>query len=71
MIGCGNFFALSLSTVGATIGIVGALRVFPQRYGVAGVWMGFGVFNFLRLLGVFVHQTRIAPIAKRNMRKSK
>lgn len=70
MIGCSNFLTLSLSTVVATIGILGALRVFPQKYGVAGVWMGFGVFNILRLLGVIVHQTRVAPIAERNIQKS-
>ena len=68
MIGCGNFLTLSLSTVVATIGILGALRVFPSKYGLTGVWMGFGVFNGLRLLGVILHQTRIAPIANKYMK---
>lgn len=71
MIGCGNFLTLSFSTVVATCGILTALRVFPQKFGVAGVWMGFGVFNALRLLGVIVHQTQIAPIANKNLDKTK
>eukprot|EP00594_Rhizosolenia_setigera_P006931 CAMPEP_0178950594 /NCGR_PEP_ID=MMETSP0789-20121207/6743_1 /TAXON_ID=3005 /ORGANISM="Rhizosolenia setigera, Strain CCMP 1694" /LENGTH=614 /DNA_ID=CAMNT_0020631345 /DNA_START=369 /DNA_END=2213 /DNA_ORIENTATION=+ len=67
MIGCGNFLTLSLTTVVATIGILAALQVFPQKYGLAGVWMGFGVFNILRLSGVILHQKRIGPIALRNI----
>jgi len=70
MIGCGNYFTLSLSTVVATVGMLGALRTLTQKFGLAGVWMSFGIFNGLRLLGVIVHQTRIAPIANRNLKKN-
>jgi len=68
MIGCGNFMQLSLSTVVATAATLLALREFPKHYGLTGVWMSFGVFNTLRLLGVFLHQTRNAPIASRNIK---
>jgi len=68
MIGCGNFIQLSLSTIVATSATLLALREFPKYYGLTGVWMSFGVFNILRLLGVFLHQTRNAPIASRNIK---
>jgi putative MATE family efflux protein len=70
MIGCGNFMMLSLSTIIATLGCLQALRVFPANYGVTGVWMGFGVFNTLRLAGVWLHQTRIGPLVRRKSRNS-
>lgn len=67
MIGCGNFFTLSMSTAVATLGILIALRYLPAKFGLAGVWMGFGVFNILRLCGVIYHQRRSGPLAKRNL----
>lgn len=70
MIGCGNFMQLSLSTIVATSATLLALRELPKLYGLTGVWMSFGVFNTLRLLGVVLHQTRNAPIASRNLRRS-
>lgn len=70
MIGCGNFLQLSLSTIVATTATLFALREFPKVYGLTGVWMSFGVFNTFRLLGVVLHQTRNAPIASRNMKKT-
>ena len=70
MIGCGNYLQLSLSTLVATAGCLLALKTLPQRYGLAGVWIGFGVFNTLRLLGVIIHQTRTGPLASRNLRKA-
>lgn len=69
MIGTGNFMQLSLSTVVATTGCLMALKTFPQRYGLAGVWYGFGVFNILRLMGVMLHQLRTGPLARRNLAK--
>ena len=35
------------------------------------VWMGFGVFNSMRLLGVWFHYSRNGPLATRNMMKIK
>jgi Na+-driven multidrug efflux pump len=70
MIGCGNYLQLSLSTLVATAGCLVALKTLPQRYGLAGVWIGFGVFNTLRLLGVILHQTRTGPLASKNLRKA-
>lgn len=71
MVGCGNFMQLSLSTVFATAGCLWALNVFPQKYGLTGVWIGFGVFNSMRLLGVWLHYSRNGPLATRNMNKNK
>jgi Na+-driven multidrug efflux pump len=70
MIGCGNYMQLSMSTVVATAGCLWALKILPGKYGLAGVWLGFGVFNGLRLLGVILHQTTTGPLAKRNLRKA-
>lgn len=69
MVGCGNFLQLSLSTIVATAACLQALRTFPAMYGVTGVWMSFGVFNSLRLAGVYIHQSRTSQIAWRKLRK--
>lgn len=70
MIGTGSFMQLSLSTLAATIGCLWALRVFPPMVGLTGVWLGFGVFNFIRLVGVWIHQRRNGPLARRKMDKA-
>ena len=69
MVGCGNFMQLSISTIIATIGCLWALNAFPPVYGLTGVWMSFGVFNSLRLLGVWYHQAYHGPLANRNLAK--
>lgn len=69
MVGTGSFLQLSISTVLATFGCLWALRAFPPIYGLTGVWMGFGVFNMLRLAGVFLHQRVNGPLAPRNVDK--
>ena len=71
MVGTGNFLQLSLSTMLATIGCLWGLRVFPPQYGLTGVWMSFGVFNGLRLLGVAIHQLVNGPLAPRKLRERK
>jgi Na+-driven multidrug efflux pump len=70
MIGCGNYMQLSLSSVAATAGCLWALKTLPGRYGLAGVWLSFGVFNSIRLIGVMLHQMRTGPLAPRNLEKS-
>jgi len=67
MIGTGSFFQLSLSTVAATVGCLWALRAFPPRFGLTGVWIGFGVFNSIRLIGVWIHQCVNGPLAPKNL----
>ena len=69
MLGSGSFLQLSLSTVIATAGCLWALRTFPPIYGLTGVWMGFGVFNLLRLSGVYLHQRVNGPLAPKNISK--
>lgn len=70
MIGTGSYLQLSLSTLVATVGCLWALQVFPPLVGLTGVWMGFGVFNFIRLAGVWIHQTKNGPLAPRNIHKA-
>lgn len=69
MVGSGSFLQLSISTVIATAGCLWALRTFPPIYGLTGVWMGFGVFNMLRLTGVYLHQRINGPLAPKNISK--
>lgn len=64
MVGTGSFLQLSLSTVIATFGTIIALKKLPAMYGLTGVWMSFGVFNILRLIGVYIHQNVNGPLAK-------
>lgn len=68
MVGCRNFFQLSISTVVATVATTFALQHLPRRYNLTGVWMSFIVFNFLRLAGVWLHQTRTGPLSERKMK---
>lgn len=67
MVGTGSFLQLSLSTLVATTGLLWALKTFPPIYGLTGVWIGFGVFNVIRLIGVFFHQCINGPLAPKNM----
>jgi Na+-driven multidrug efflux pump len=67
MIGTGSFLQLSLSTMIATIGCLWALRVLPPIVGLTGVWLGFGVFNIIRLAGVWIHQRRNGPLSRKNI----
>lgn len=69
MVGCGSFLQLSLSTLVATIATIFALKEFPKDFGLTGVWMSFGIFNSLRLVGVFIHQKINGPLAWRQTSK--
>jgi Na+-driven multidrug efflux pump len=64
MIGTGSFLQLSFNTVVATAGCLWALKVLPPKFGLGGVWLGFVVFNFLRLVGVWIHHTK-GPLSRR------
>ncbi|CAB9498968.1 Protein DETOXIFICATION [Seminavis robusta] len=65
MVGTGSFLFLSLSTAIASVGCVGAMRSLAPRFGLTGIWMGFGVFNGIRLLCVLLHQYYLGPLARR------
>lgn len=69
MVGTGSFLQLSLSTVIATGGLLWALKTFPPLLGLSGVWVGFGVFNVMRLAGVSYHQFINGPLATRRIRE--
>ncbi|EJK65657.1 hypothetical protein THAOC_13459 [Thalassiosira oceanica] len=71
MVGCGNFLQLSLSTAVSTSFCLAALNTLPKSFGLAGVWMSFGVFNVARLIGVWLHQTRLGPLSKRSLAEQK
>jgi len=66
MVGCGDFFFLSLSTALASVGCVAAIKATSPTYGLTGVWIGFAFFNGIRLLCVFLHQAYTGPLARRN-----
>eukprot|EP00934_Nitzschia_sp_Nitz4_P009391 Nitzschia sp. Nitz4//scaffold59_size112058//12611//14463//NITZ4_004098-RA/size112058-augustus-gene-0.89-mRNA-1//1//CDS//3329555090//9381//frame0 len=70
MIGTGSFLQLSLGTLAATLGCLGALYYFPPIIGLTGVWVGFGVWNFIRLAGVWIHQTVHGPLSTRALNTS-
>lgn len=70
MVGTNSFLQLSLSTVVATAGCLWALKVFPPMVGLTGVWLGFGVFNIIRLAGVWIHQTQNGPLSRKNVEKA-
>ena len=70
MVGCGNFMQLAASTSLATVGCLWALKTFPSKFGLSGVWMGFGVFNLIRLAGVWIHQYRTSPITPKLVQES-
>eukprot|EP00536_Pseudo-nitzschia_multiseries_P001265 jgi/Psemu1/317538/estExt_fgenesh1_pm.C_150030 len=67
MIGTGSFLQLSLSTVAATTGCLWALRIFPPKFGLTGVWLAYGVFNLIRLAGVWIHQSYNGPLSWRKI----
>jgi Na+-driven multidrug efflux pump len=71
MIGTGSFFQLSISTLAATLGCLWALWFFPPRVGLTGVWLGFGVFNVIRLVGVYIHQRINGPLSPRKIVETK
>jgi len=67
MTGTGSFLQLSATTALATVGCLLALGVFPSRFGLTGVWLAFGVFNAMRLLGVGLHHSINGPLAPKNL----
>lgn len=69
MVGTGSFLQLGFYTCVATLAMTVALSTFPKRFGLTGVWMGFGVFNLLRLLGVWLHQKKFGPLSDRVLLK--
>ncbi|CAB9515026.1 Mate efflux family protein (Partial), partial [Seminavis robusta] len=69
MVGTGSFMQLSLGTIVATAGCLWALKTFPPIFGLTGVWMGFGVFNVLRLIGVAIHQFYNGPLSLRVLKQ--
>ena len=68
MVGTGSFLFLSLSTALASVGCVTALYLLTPRFGLAGIWMGFAVFNSVRLVCVWLHQHILGPLARKQQR---
>jgi len=69
MVGTGSFLQLSLNTLVATVATLQALKTLPPKFGITGVWMSFGVFNIIRLAGVWIHQAYNGPLAPKNLEK--
>ena len=70
MIGTGSFLQLSISTMVATAGCLWALWFFPPKIGLSGVWLGFTVFNAIRLIGVYIHQRINGPLSPPKMQEA-
>ena len=68
MMGSGSFFQLSLNVVVATIAFILSLNIFPQRFGLTGVWIGMAVFSLVRLAGVLIYQHINGPLVYRRSR---
>jgi Na+-driven multidrug efflux pump len=61
MMGSGSFTWLSINIVFAAVGYVGALQIFPQNFGLTGVWISLATFTLIRLAGVLVHLSLKSP----------
>jgi Na+-driven multidrug efflux pump len=66
MIGCGNFVWVSVNIVAAALGYMGALQVFPQRFGLSGVWFCVATFTIIRLIGSLAFLFAKMPKAEEN-----
>ena len=69
MVGCGNFMQLSISTALAAVGCIATINSLTPQLGLTGVWIGFGAFNGIRLLCVWIHQYYTGPLARRETPK--
>jgi Na+-driven multidrug efflux pump len=70
MVGTGSFLFLSISTAFASVGCVAALKLLTPRFGLAGIWMGFAVFNSVRLIFVWLHLHVLGPFAREKNKES-
>eukprot|EP00980_Cylindrotheca_fusiformis_P018515 scaffold6124_cov122-Cylindrotheca_fusiformis.AAC.34 len=64
MMGSGSFTRLSINIVLASLGHLAALQVFPEAYGLAGVWISISCFATIRLLGVMFYLFAVQPRSK-------
>lgn len=71
MMGTGHFTWLSINIIFAALGYLGALRVFPHRFGLTGVWISLSVFTLVRLIGVLVHLFGRMPSLQHESTKTK
>jgi Na+-driven multidrug efflux pump len=67
MIGTGSFLQLSIVTALSSFACVAALNLCLAKYGVNGVWLGFVLWNALRLVGVYIHDRINGPLAPRKI----
>ena len=69
MQGTGSFFALALSNILASAGLIATLQVLgrPEMMGLNGVWVAFTVFNIMRLAGVMWYYLKSGPLAPSNL----
>jgi Na+-driven multidrug efflux pump len=69
MMGSGSFIWLSINNVVAALSYLGTLRVFPQAFGLTGVWICLSTFTLIRLAGVLAHLFVTLPSQKSKMEK--
>jgi MATE family multidrug resistance protein len=70
MMGTGSFMQLGLNTAVGTLGYLASLKIFPQRFGLTGVWIGLVAFTLIRLIGVFIHLFVNGPLTQHNVHKA-
>ena len=62
------FAPLAVHSVCAALAMIAILNVIGKT-SLVGVWLSFGVFNTVRLVGVLRHHLRAGPLAPREMRR--
>lgn len=62
-----SFLSLAFATILSTVGMLTSLHLFGNT--LVGIWGSYGVFNFIRLLGVLRHHYFSGPLALRTINK--
>ena len=64
MMGSGDFGWLSMNVVVAASAYLGTLPVFPNLFGLTGVWMSLATFSSLRFAGVLSYFIMAKPLSR-------
>ena len=70
MMGSGSFIWLSINSVFAALGYLGALRVFPDKLGLTGVWVSLSFFMLIRMVGVMVDLFVRMPLKEKSQKQT-
>lgn len=68
MMGCGSFAWMTVNIITASLAYLATLQVFPQRYGLSGVWFSLATFTLVRLVGSLAFMiTKLSSMKKHNV----